>query len=157
MTHSIDTIIDNFVAIKAQFQKDAQEQLKEVFADFWGKNPGVKAITWTQFAPYFNDGDPCTFSVDDPYFTNAEGSDINDIRWGQYDGDKENIWCEDSFDPRWCKVVAADVGVDADSCKELSRLLQCNVMVDVMEATFGNDATIIATREGFRIEGCEHD
>ena len=30
--------------------------------------PALKAIRWNQYTPYFNDGDPCTFSVGEVMF-----------------------------------------------------------------------------------------
>ncbi len=41
----------------------AEAELKikflEVFRDF----PDIKNFSWTQYTPYFNDGEPCNFSV----------------------------------------------------------------------------------------------
>jgi hypothetical protein len=160
MTNSIDAFIAEFTEIKAQFQRDAQVKLKEVFAEFWEKNPGIKTVIWTQYAPYFNDGEPCKFSVCDACFTNAEGSDLNNVsKWGEYDGDKEDIWVESSFDPRWCKLVPEAIGVNVESCSYLSKLLCSDVLEDVMEAMFGSDSKIYATRAGFEVEdfGGKHD
>lgn len=38
----------------------------------FAKYPELKTISWTQYTPYFNDGDPCTFRA------NTEYPDIND-------------------------------------------------------------------------------
>ena len=160
MTNSIDAFIAEFTEIKAQFQRDAQVKLKEVFAEFWEKNPGIKTVLWTQYAPYFNDGDPCEFSVNDVHYTNAEGSDLDNMSgWGEYNGDKEGIWVESSFDPRWSELVPEAIGVDAESCSYLSKLLCSDVLEDVMEAMFGSDSKIYATREGWILVdfGGEHD
>lgn len=51
--------------------KDACEHLKNVtasellaaFAEQFKANPSVKCMVWTQYTPYFNDGDPCTFRL----------------------------------------------------------------------------------------------
>jgi hypothetical protein len=42
---------------------DLFEQFQKAFAS------GVKAITWTQYTPYFNDGETCEFSVGDYHVT----------------------------------------------------------------------------------------
>jgi hypothetical protein len=152
MTNSIDTFIAEFAEIQAQFQRDAQVKLKELFNEFWEKNPGVKTVIWTQYAPYFNDGDPCTFNVQDAFFTNAEGEDLEDINYEEYEGEKEDIWIEYYFDSRWCKVVPEEVGVDVESCDHLRKLLCSSVMEDTMKAMFGEDNRILASREGFEVE-----
>jgi hypothetical protein len=152
MTTSIDAFIAEFAEIQAQFQRDAQVKLKELFNEFWEKNPGIKTVFWTQYSPYFNDGDPCTFSVSDALFTNAEGEDLNDINYEDYEGEKEDIWVEYSFDPRWCKVVPEEAGIDVESCDHLRKLLCSSVMESTMEAMFGPDNKVYATRQGFKVE-----
>lgn len=43
------------------------EELYPYIKDAFDK--GVKAITWKQYTPYFNDGEPCEFSVGEPAVT----------------------------------------------------------------------------------------
>jgi hypothetical protein len=151
MTQSLDSLIQDFISYQEQFRKLAMEKLKEFFLKFWEENPAIKAVTWNQYAPYFNDGDACVFSVNDPYFTNAEGKDLEDITsWGEYEGEKENIWSEYSFTCKYGEVIIPE-GVDPVSTESLSSLLTSKVMEPVMEATFGSDNTVIATREGFQV------
>lgn len=40
------------------------QKAKEIVFD---QNPTVKKIGWTQYTPYFNDGDACEFGVGEPY------------------------------------------------------------------------------------------
>lgn len=153
---SIQEFIDDYTKFQAEFQAKAQEKIKEIFTAFWEKNPAIKAVIWTQYAPYFNDGDPCVFSVHDPYFTNAEGKDLEDVsRWGEYEGEKEGIWSEYHFGGMY--GADAPEGVDEQSTKELSNFLCSSVLAAAMEATFGSDSSVIATRAGFDIEGIDHD
>ena len=151
MSQSLDSLIQDFISYQEQFRKVATEKLKEFFVKFWEENPAIKAVTWTQYAPYFNDGEACEFSVNDPYFTNAEGKDLEEIGcWGRYEGEKEDIWSEYSFSGRYGAV--AREGVDPVSTDSLSSLLTSEVMKPIMEATFGSDNTVIATREGFQVD-----
>jgi len=55
--------------------------------------------------------------------------------------------------------VPEEIGVDAESCKHLTKLLCSSIMEDTMEAMFGSDSKIIATRQGFDVEDYsgEHD
>ena len=92
MSQSLDSLIQDFTSYQEQFRKSATEKLKEFFVKFWEENPAIRAVTWTQYAPYFNDGDACVFSVNDPYFTNAEGEDLENIdSWGIYGGKKRTF------------------------------------------------------------------
>jgi len=139
MTHPLDTLLQEFTEQQEKFQKVAQERLKEYFAEFWEKNPAIKAVHWSQYAPYFNDGEPCEFSVHDPYFTSS---------WGEYDGEKEGVWSDQ--DPEFD-------GVNVESTQSLAKLLTSGVMEPIMEIMFGSDNVIVATREGFSVDCAEHD
>lgn len=153
---SIQTFIDDYKKFQAEFQAKAQDKIKEIFEAFWEKNPAIKAVIWTQYAPHFNDGDPCVFSVNDPHFTNAEGEDLYDVsRWGEYEGDNEDIWSNYYFGGDY--GTPAPEGVDEASTKELSNFLCSSVLSSAMEATFGSDSSVIATRQGFRVEYYDHD
>jgi hypothetical protein len=158
MTQTLDALLSDFNQYKQQFQTQAQEKFKDYFVEFWDKNPSIKAVIWTQYAPYFNDGEPCVFSVYDAYFTNAEGEDLNEVSWGgEYEGEKEGIWCDYSFGVSWRPPTPG--GVNEESTKQLSKLICSNEMESVMEMMFGSDSKVIATREGFQVEDIsgEHD
>jgi hypothetical protein len=43
------------------------KDLKPYFDKLWEK--GVLAVSWTQYTPWFNDGDTCEFGVNEPGFT----------------------------------------------------------------------------------------
>jgi hypothetical protein len=149
MSQSLDLLIQEFTEQQERFQKVAQERLKEYFVEFWEKNPAIKAIHWSQYAPYFNDGDPCTFSVHDPYFTNAEGDDLDDLTsWGEYDGEKDEVWSDQ--DPKFD-------GVNVESTHSLAKLLTSSVMEPIMKIMFGSDNVIVATRAGFSVDQADHD
>ena len=151
MSQSLDSLIQDFISYQEQFRKAATEKLKEFFVKFWEENSSIKAVTWNQYAPYFNDGDACEFSVNDPYFTNAEGEDLKEITsWGEYEGEKEDVWTDCQFTCQYGGVIPE--GVDPISTKSLSSLLTSEVMKPIMEATFGSDNTVIATREGFQVD-----
>jgi len=46
------------------------EDLYDYFMEAWDQ--GIKAVTWHQYTPYFNDGEPCEFSVYDMSVTSNE-------------------------------------------------------------------------------------
>jgi hypothetical protein len=140
---TIDAFVQEYNDFLNEFSKKATEKLKEVFNEFWDSNPEIKVVTWTQYAPYFNDGDACVFSVNDPTFSNATSpDDIEDLRWGEYDGYTEGVWAI----ARWSSDEIP--GVDKDSIKTLSDFIQSNAMESVLQNTLGGDNRIVVTREG---------
>lgn len=55
--------LDNITRLR----KEAQAEVKNLFTEFnrelFEKNPNLESYSWPQYAPYFNDGDPCYFGV----------------------------------------------------------------------------------------------
>ena len=89
----IESFIEEYNQYRQEFAKKAKAKLKEVLSDFWDKNPAINVIVWTQYAPYFNDGEVCIFSVNEPTFSNCTNpEEFNTLSWGEYEGYDENVW-----------------------------------------------------------------
>lgn len=163
-----EKLLADQIELKRQFQEQAQNMFKEITKEFFDKNPGITGVVWTQYTPYFNDGDTCEFSVGEPTFTNAPVDELSEsIRWGEYDGDTEGVWsCENpsyvlSADRDYYKATADAIraagGVDAESCALFSKAIGSSEMQDVMLAMFGDHVKVIATRDGFDLNDYDHD
>lgn len=59
--------------------------------------PEVSGIAWTQYTPYFNDGEPCVFQAGEAYFS------FNDVEIPE-DRDCDYHWMEDDLENGrvWC-------------------------------------------------------
>ena len=162
---AFDQLLNDQAELKRKFQEQAQSLFKDITKEFFEKNPGVTGVVWTQYTPYFNDGDTCTFGVNSPTFTNAP--DTENVRWGEYDGDVEGVWaCENigyvlNSDRDYYKetkdMILAAGGVDADSCIMFDKAITSGEMEDVMQAMFGDHVKVIATRDGFDVQEYDHD
>jgi hypothetical protein len=141
-------LIEKQRALALEFQTTAQSLFKETTKEFFEQNPGVKSITWTQYTPYFNDGDECLFSVHEPSFSNTD--DTENINWEDYDGDEEGVWVYSGWGDK-------PEDVSLENMNEFSKLLQSDEMEDVMEAMFGNHVKVAATRSGFDVTDYDHD
>lgn len=171
MNESIQTRFEQLIADQAELQRKFQEQaqgmFKEITKEFFDKNPGITGVVWTQYTPYFNDGDTCEFSVHEPTFTNAPLDELHEVRWGEYEGETEGVWaCERvdhvlTSDREWYKETAETIraagGVDPASCALFSTAINSSEMETVMQAMFGDHVKVIATREGFEVEEYDHD
>jgi hypothetical protein len=57
---------DKIAALKEEMQSKSKELMKEVFREFFEKYADiVENVYWTQYVPFFNDGEPCVFRVND--------------------------------------------------------------------------------------------
>ena len=147
---TIDSFIQEYQDFQNSFRQKAKVKLKEVFKQFWEENPEVKVVVWTQYAPYFNDGDACVFSINESTFSNAtDEDDINDLSYGEYDGDNKDIWAISSWDID--RTTKGKSRVNGESVKLLCNFLTSDAMEDVLESMFGSDNKIVATREGFAV------
>jgi len=154
-----DELLEKQRALKAEFQQTAQQLFKETTKVFFTENPGVKAIVWNQYTPYFNDGDTCEFSVNEPCFTNAEGDDLDDISWGEYEGDRDDIWAAEAWSINTGETLAPNSfgSTDSKSCYNFSNIITSAEMQDVMLAMFGDHVHVVATAEGFDVSEYSHD
>lgn len=153
-------------ALRKKFQETAQELFKETTNEFFEANPGVNAIVWTQYSPFFNDGDECVFRVNDPSFTNAVEEQLDNINYGEYDGEDENVWVAEAWSLTstgdWAKELRNKIKecnsvVDVESLGAFSDTITSNAMEDVMESMFGNHVRVVATRDGFYVDDFDHD
>jgi hypothetical protein len=49
--------------LRNEARKAAKGYFNEASKEFFTKYPELKSFSWTQYTPYFNDGEECTFSV----------------------------------------------------------------------------------------------
>ena len=94
------TTLPEFVEIARTYREaleglsvdQAAHDLRSYFAPVFDADPSVQAIVWGQWAPYFNDGEPCRFGLShegrlcrvtvegcpDPWSPEGEGDDYWD-------------------------------------------------------------------------------
>lgn len=164
---AFDQLMADQAELRRKFQEQAQTLFKDITKEFFAKNPGITGVVWTQYTPYFNDGDTCEFRVNDATFTNAPIDELDEVRWGEYEGETENVWaCENiayvlESDRDYYKstrdMILAAGGVDAESCKLFNNAICSGEMEEVMQAMFGDHVKVIATRDGFEVNDYDHD
>jgi hypothetical protein len=121
--------------------------------------PGVLAIRWEQYTPYFNDGDPCVFSVGDWRFkldteVDDEKTEYGDgylttwddaIRGWEYRRDENN------------QLVKVRTHPGRPDIESAFKNLNLNAFEDVCRRNFGDHAQVTATKDGFEVEYYEHE
>lgn len=120
-------------AARKELKEAGTGVLKDLLAPLFEKFPEVAAVSWTQYTPYFNDGDPCTFrsNHDEPAVLDKEDMD-------------DGQWYENSF------------GYNSEQDKMASELLGV-ISDDDMEALFGDGYRIIVARDGVQVVEYDHD
>ena len=76
------TLQEQITQITTQLQHKSKQLIAQAFSEFFEKYSGiVDSIFWTQYTPYFNDGEACEFSVHD-----ARIMLVNDKHACEYEG-----------------------------------------------------------------------
>jgi hypothetical protein len=145
-----------------RLQKELQERSSEIFLSSFKKlfeeTPKLQSFGWTQYTPYFNDGDTCYFSVHTDYlYVNGDYQDsanwINEkkvISWGTYNRDKriyEGRIEEDN--PEYDKELSEAV----DKVRTFLKLFDKNFY----QSQFGDHTLVTVTPNGIETEEYEHD
>ena len=164
-----------YEAVRKKFMTDAQASLKEAFKEVFDKFPSITAFVWTQYTPYFNDGEPCEFSVGEVYFTNLPADKLGELSsYGEYEGEEE-VFQQYGTVPRTAEYyVCSNVrsthyktgeptypasfdGVDTEVLQDLLSALNSGTFKDVLLGCFGDHVRILATPNGFDVEDHDHD
>ena len=149
---AFNTLIEEYNKMRQEFSKKCQEEINVLFQGIFKEFPELNVIKWNQYTPYFNDGEECIFSVNDPIFSNCDPDDEN-LSSYDYEGDDENVWAMDGYnhDDKSIPKGLPDV------YKKLERIIQSDAMADVMKDAFGDHAEITVSRSGIKIEEYSHD
>lgn len=109
---------------------------KEESKDLFEQNPDLYSFSWTQYTPYFNDGDACEFSA------HTEYPDVNGMdEWG--DGnDEEGTHLSEKRRKTLCKQVV----------EFLSQFDE-----DDLRKWFDDHVMIYVTREGVTVNSYDHE
>lgn len=168
--------IEEFKAKKeaiANQQKELQNSLTNIFnkgiKELFDKYPNHLAqISWKQYTPYFNDGDPCTFMRGEFYVNGQEAYDYGDDNPEIVDSlyTEEEIAIRNSWQPdpsnRWDyknfntglspERIKEFETVDDEVCKFLSLFSK-----DDYEFMFGDHIKVTITKDGISVDDYDHD
>ena len=132
--------------IKA-LRKDLKGVLKELFANI----PEIKTIYWTQYTPYFMDGDECIFGINEIMVSNTDKvfvsypEDLKDYL--EEEDSEENLWAD------YASSVSKKLVSSADSRKTLRDFVSIiHRSESLIKEVFGDHVRVIGTKSGFRIE-----
>jgi hypothetical protein len=151
ITQISEEFIDSYNKIYEELKQKGQENLKEVFKIFWEANPNVNVVCWSQYTPYYMDGEKCVFRINDIMISNLnDKSQFNLLNWGEYDGDDESVWVTDSWGEKSSYF-------DAAMANQLDNFIHSSAMEEILNSLFGDHCIVFATREGFYSEQYDHD
>jgi hypothetical protein len=145
--------------LQETFRTEGKSALHAAFKTFFTENPIVKKVIWVQYTPYFDDGNPCTFMVDDMVCklnANADDDDhhqcdvIEIKRTEDNEHNRACLWRDNPL--RTLSDEEKKVITDFDELRK-----GCIGLDDMLETVFGDHVKIVATAEGFQVDEYDHE
>jgi hypothetical protein len=130
------------------------ELTKSIFEEY----PKVESFGWSQYTPYFNDGDTCTFSVNTDWIY-INGIPVDDSDWvNETTITNYGTWNREKkvYEGR---TEVPNLNYDEELSKasdEISEFLS-NFDNEFFMSQFGDHAEITVTAEGVSVDEYEHD
>lgn len=113
--------------LDAKIKAEGMIAAKAFFKEYFDKNPGIYGIMWAQYTPYFNDGDPCVFSI----------------------GSIATFSSKEEFED--------DPDIYEHECYGKEPATSLNQIEDILKVIFGDHAQVKVTRENIEVEEYNHD
>lgn len=180
--NSIPDILNKISTLQMELanriSSEGESYIFEVLQPIFAVSPSIKAITWRQYTPFFNDGDPCEFTVhwegeiliDSLYL--EEGVNVEDFsEWGngclsgwmiKHQADNStpildpNHWTSNRIET----FLLASKEIEFLFYKPIytAPTEKQGILQDVLKLLFGDHVAVTAMRDGtFNVEYYEHD
>jgi hypothetical protein len=127
-----------------KLRKEAKAKVESIFKtaalELFVEYPDLKSISWSQYTPYFNDGDSCNFSSNHSYAA---------IKFVASNEDEDEDY-QEGYDKSSATPKQLKAGKAAEEFLE-------NFDDDDMENLFGDHVKVIITKDGIEVEHYTHD
>lgn len=161
----ITALLEEKKRVIGELREKGKVVFKEALSAFFEEHPKVVAISWTQYTPYFNDGDACYFSVGEPSYL-VEGMKYGEEGFDELcSGELADMWNNYGEEIQYYvdKDEDNEFGPDvkeayAESKKDFDAVATfINRNEDLMEHLFGDHVRVECTTKGIEVEEHEHD
>ena len=146
MSKTIDEIKElksKMKTLREELDKKSEDGFRKVVQGIFEEHPTLVQFSWTQFTPYFNDGDPCYFSSGYEEFEMSTSADDDPEYFSSWDCEKK-----------------AEKGEALTAFDKAGLAIEEVLMVfdnDDYENMFGDHCRVVVTSEGIEVEGYRHD
>lgn len=163
----------------AKIKSLVKENFSQVTSYFFESAPEIKAIAFTAYTPYFNDGEPCEFTIGEIYFfpteevdeesyNNEEGYLSFDLYNQLKDAENTSSWAYQYYSERGkleehknsINEMISNQGISEKRCEELrivtsefEKFIRSNE--DYLEALLGNNVFVVITKDSIRTDEYE--
>lgn len=148
LLESLKKLNETIVEAKAKLLAESKNVFVEAVKHLFETYPILEIFSWNQYTPYFNDGEPCFFSV------NTYSLEIN----------KKDYVCEwelkKALDDRLHGIISNDKYIELETQKAITddiiELLK-TIGEDNLQLMFGDHAKVIVTKDSIVAEEYDHE
>lgn len=184
IAEQMQKVTEEFERIRATMTSRYQQVFYDVVKQLFSKHPYLKVIQWSQYTPYFNDGDECVFGVQEILYSvkDLKGNDVYDWHNNQDDWvggvPSEHVWRDaenyrknpDKNGNMWKDYAVKIVDAYKEACNELgvdnlvslgndmtafTRMVHDNQTF--MRAMLGDHKLVTITKDGIDVSDYEHE
>ena len=148
---TLDTLTSKIEKLNSEIKASFKDAMREEAETIFKKYPDLESFAWTQYTPYFNDGDPCEFTIHGVEDVVYRGEDV-----GEYGGLRLYDWKT--------KQLTEDGKRFFSSYEEYNQFLHdCESLPNKLQAFEGTvrsvlgEGKVIVSREGVEVEDYDHD
>lgn len=153
---TIKNLKERMAEVRAEMKRVGHDALQEAFDDFFAKVPEAEAITWTQYTPYFNDGDTCEFGVHEMCLK-LSAKARNDLLGIEEDEVDHEEWLDNKWESDESDLDDLENARGPEIAALFNELVSDIQDEDLFLATFGDHVAVTVTRDGIRTDDYSHD
>jgi hypothetical protein len=175
IVEQIKAELEAFNAKKQALVEQLRKEFPAMFKELFEQSEVIKSISWTQYSPYFNDGDKCTFSAHtDDLYVNGEYCDdvdfLSPYNYGRLVTEEDvinNGLLAEKVDRSWYKdrqIGQDGLLINPDYNEKESNIYNQFVEIltsipdEFLEDLFGNHSQVTINSDGIiSVEGYDHD
>lgn len=155
LSTDLNSFESELTALKKTYSEKIMKQFSDILRGYFEEDTECKVITWTQYTPYFNDGEECVFRVNDPAFYSSEEA----LEEYEYDGDLtapssyyDELKLYDSTRKAWRPAEGLEINRG-----KLSKIIGSDSLADILKLTFGDHVKVTVRPDGITSEEYDHD
>lgn len=162
LTNSVKEMAAEIAIIKEAMVTEITEKLKPTIKSIFDMDSRLKDISWTQYTPYFNDGDTCEFSRNDLGFNGVMYDDYDEDSSDPYvAGHNSQTIFEKGSDGRYVKVPNPKFDQLCYDVIKTAREFFNSIPDDIWLDLYGDHVKITITNNDGNIEitesNCDHE
>lgn len=92
LKQNFKTLNERIAEAMAQMKSDSQSLIEQAAQELFRAAPEIDHIFWVQYTPYFNDGEPCSFSRHDIYYV------LDGDTEAEVDGEGSYLYSSEDYD-----------------------------------------------------------